>query len=318
MTTAMTTREIAIETLRADATAYAASAVAGNTRRAYNSDFNQFSVWCDQHGLCPLPAAPATVSAYLTNLARIGRKVSTVERHKAGIRWMHEEHGCDDPTAAVGVRKNLRGLRRELGVAPEKKSPTLANDIKAMIATLPENTLGLRDKAILLLGFAGGFRRSELAALTVEDVEEVAEGVRILLRRSKTDQEGRGRYVGISRLDNPAYCPVRALYAWLSAAGIQCGPVFRRVNRHGQLGAPILPQVVGAVVKRSAEAAGLDPARYGGHSLRAGCVTQAFLNGAQVPDIMKQTGHRSTDTVNGYIRPLSLFDSNVSGMLGLD
>ena len=183
---------------------------------------------------------------------------------------------------------------------------------------LPENLAGTRDRALLLVGFAGGFRRSELAALDVEDVVPTDDGLVVNLRRSKTDPEGRGRDVGIPYGSSPATCPVRALTAWTTAAGISDGALFRRVNRHGRVGVTRLhSDSVGIIVKRASQAAGLDPARYAGHSLRAGLATQAYLNGAGELAIMRQTGHRSLEMVRRYIRDGSLFRENPAAKLGL-
>lgn len=296
---------------------YIADSMAENTRRAYNSDFRQFSAWCAEAGLPALPASPGAVAAYLSALADAGRRVSTIERARAAIKVAHETAGAADPTAHKHVALTLRGIRRRLGAAPTKKAPILTNDIRAMVDALPDSLLGLRDRAILLLGFAGAFRRSELAYIHAEHIEYTAEGVRVYLPRSKTDQEGQGRYVGIKRGTDPRTCPVRALAAWCDAAGISSGPVFRMVDRHGNIRGPITPQTVALVVKRACRAAGLDPERYSGHSLRAGFVTQAALSGATESNIMRQTGHTSSATVKGYIRIANIFCDNASGLLGL-
>lgn len=296
---------------------YIAESVAENTKRGYAADFRQFTAWCASGALAALPATPATVAAYFAAMADSGKKSSTIDRAKASIRMAHETAGFSDPTSDRHVRLALKGIRRKLGTARGKKTPTLATDIKAMVALLPDSTMGIRDRALILVGFAGAFRRSELAGIGVEHVEETAEGMRILLPRSKTDQEGEGRYVGIRRGRNPATCPVRALCEWIEAAGVTCGPIFRRVDRHGNVKDPLTPQSVALVVKRAAQAAGLDPAKYSGHSLRAGFVTQGALNGASETNIMRQTGHKSHDTVRGYVRIANIFQDNVSGILGL-
>jgi site-specific recombinase XerD len=296
---------------------YMADSIADNTKRAYASDFRQFSAWCSSAGVSSLPATPETVAAYFSSMADMGRKASTIDRARAAVRMAHEAAGCADPTSEKHVRLTLKGIRRQIGVAKAKKAPTLANDIKAMVGALPEGIKGIRDKALLLVGFAGAFRRSELAGITMDCVEETSEGVKILLPRSKTDQDGAGRYVGIKRGVNPSTCPVRALKAWIETAGIADGPVFRRVDRHGNIKESITPQAVALVVKGAAAAAGLDASKYSGHSLRAGFVTQGAISGATESNIMRQTGHKSHDTVRGYIRIANIFKDNVSGMLGL-
>lgn len=296
---------------------YIADSVAGNTKRAYAADWRQFAAWCDSCGFTSLPATPAVAAAYFTSMADSGKKTSTIDRARAAIKMAHETAGAADPTGHKSVKLTLKGIRRSKGTAISKKAPILAADVKAMVSTLPDTLIGKRDRALLLIGFAGAFRRSEVAGMTRECVESTAEGVKIFLPKSKTDQEGQGRYVGIKRGSKPATCPVRALEAWLSAAGITSGPVFRSVDRHSRVGGGITPQSIALIVKRAAIAAGLDAAKYSGHSLRAGFVTQGALNGASESNIMRQTGHTSHATVRGYIRIANIFKDNVSGMLGL-
>jgi len=296
---------------------YIAESVADNTKRAYASDWRQFAAWCESNGFGSLPANPATVAAYFAHLADSGKKASTIDRARAAIHMAHISAAVTDPTAAESVKKTLQGIRRSVGTAKTKKAPVLSVDVEAMVNALPDTTLGVRDRAIILVGFAGAFRRSEIAGIAIEHIEHTAEGVKILLPKSKTDQDAAGRVVGIKRGRKPHTCPVRALEAWIAAAGITSGPVFRHIDRHSRILEGITPQAVALVVKRAATAAGLDPAKYSGHSLRAGCVTQGAINGASVTNIMRQTGHKSSDTVQGYIRIANVFKHNVSGMLGL-
>lgn len=296
---------------------YIADSVADNTRRAYQSDFRQFSAWCGDSGIRPLPAAPVTVASYFSKLADSGKKPSTIDRARAAIKMAHETAGLVDPCTSREVTLTLKGIRRKVGTAKTRKSPILAADIKAMLSSLPEDLIGLRDRALLLVGFAGAFRRSELVGIRAEDLEETAEGIKILLPKSKTDQEGEGRYVGIARGVNAATCPVRALAAWIQAAGITEGQVFRSVDRHGNVKAGMTAQSVALVVKRAAAAADLEPGKYSGHSLRAGFVTQGAINGASETNIMRTTGHKSYETVRGYVRIANIFKDNVSAMLGL-
>lgn len=303
--------------LVARANDYIADSVADNTKRGYASDFRQFSAWCELAGFKPLPAAPTTVAAYFSAMADAGKKPSTIDRARAAIKMAHETAGAADPTGHKSVKLTLRGIRRTFGTAKAKKSPILASDVRAMVSGLPEGLGGVRDRALILVGFAGAFRRSEVAGLSIENIEHTAEGLKVLLTKSKTDQEGQGRYVGIKRGSNPATCPVRALEAWTVAASITSGPIFRRVDRHGNIKEAITPQTVALVVKRAATAVGLDPAKYSGHSLRAGFVTQGALNGASEANIMRQTGHTSHATVRGYVRIANIFKDNVSGILGL-
>lgn len=308
----------ALTTTESAALEYIGASVSDNTRRAYNSNWKRFESWCNEQGRAALPASAETVGLYVTTLAEGGKQAATIDQARAAIRFAHEVAGVEDNTDAVSVRQVLRGIRRTIGTAQTGKRPTLATDIKAMVAELPRNGLkSIRDKALLLVGFAGGFRRSELAGLEVSDMVENSEGLKITLRRSKTDQEGKGRVVGICRSDNPVTCPVRAVQAWLSASGITEGYIFRHIDRHGRILAGITPQAVALVVKIAALDAGLDPSVYSGHSLRAGLVTQAALNGASDRNIMRQTGHKSQATVQRYVRIANLFKDNVSGSIGL-
>ena len=241
-------------------------------------------------------------------------------RRLTAITKAHQIAGHPSPATMQqpAVSETLKGIRRTLGTAQQTKAPLLTADVRRMVEALPDTVAGRRDRALLLLGFAGGFRRSELAALDVGDVLPTEDGLVVKLRRSKTDPEGKGRDVGIPYGSTPSTCPVRALTAWKTAAGISEGALFRGVDRHGRVGTVRLHKdSVGLVVKRAAEAAGLDPAKYAGHSLRAGLATQAYLNGAGELAIMRQTGHRSLAMVRRYIRDGSLFRENPAAKLGL-
>lgn len=300
------------------ARAYIGSSIASNTQRAYAAQWRAFAAWCEENGADSLPAAPGTVAAYLASMADSGKKVATMDSARAAIRKAHEASGHPDPTAAPLVKQTLKGIRRQKGVAVTQKAPVLTADLRRMMAVIPSDTLrGKRDRAVLLVGFAGAFRRSELVALTVEDIQETVEGVLLTIRRSKTDQEGRGDEKGIERGEYPDLCPVSALLDYLRAAGITSGPVFRNIGKGGRVGEQLTAQSVALIVKASASAAKLDTAKYAGHSLRAGMVTQAAKNGVPVIDIMRQTLHRSTETVNRYVRKATIFEDNASGKLGL-
>lgn len=299
------------------ARAYIEQSQATNTRRAYRSDWADFAAWCEARGVPALPASPETLTLYLTDRAQ-SCKPSTLQRRLVAINLAHRTADLPSPTKAAPVREAWKGIQRTHGTAQEGKAAILTPDLKAMLGTFDRNTLlGKRDAALLLVGFAGAFRRSELVGLNREDLALSLEGVTITLRRSKTDQAGEGQKVAI-HYGQPATCPVRALQAWLSAASITEGPLFRSVNRHGQVQAARLSdKAVALVVKRCAEAAGLDPAQYAGHSLRAGLVTSAAIAGAAERSIMKQTRHRSERMVRKYIRDADLFRDNVSAQVGL-
>ena len=264
-------------------------------------------------GFKTLPAEAGTLALYLSDLAAT-LKPSTLQRRITAIRVAHREQGHEAPAPSNNelVRRVWRGIRREHGVAQDAKTPVLIRDLRAMVKNLPDNLLGRRDRALLLLGFAGGFRRSELVGLAVVDLQFTTDGAVVTLRRSKTDQEGEGRKVGIP-FGRRGLCPVQAVVDWLEEAKIDEGPLFRAVNRHGQVGSVKLSdRAVALIVKRSAERAGLDPAGYAGHSLRAGLATAAAMAGASERAIMAQTGHRSERMVRRYIRDGELFRDNAA------
>lgn len=306
-----------LEEITAQARDYAGQAKAPATLRAYRSDWQHFTTWCAARELQPLPATPHTVALYLSDLAA-ARKASTLQRRISAISQAHQAAGHDSPTQTAVVRSVMAGIRRVKGTAPAQKAPAVTDLLRRMVATLPAGLLGIRDRALLLIGFAGAFRRSELVSLDAGDVELTDDGLVVHLRRSKTDQEGAGRRIGIPYGSNPDTCPVRALRAWLEASGIAAGPLFRSVNRHGQLQpGRLCDKAVALVVKRAARAAGLDPARYAGHSLRAGLATAAAAAGVSERSIMAQTGHRSVNMVRRYIREGSLFRENAAAAVGL-
>ena len=230
----------------------------------------------------------------------------------------HQAAGYEPPARAGVVQKALKGIRHTKGTAQAVKAPLTVDDLRVISDHLPDGAKGIRDRALLLLGFAGAFRRSELVGIDREHVEFVPEGVVITLPRSKTDQEGAGRKVAIPYGQHLETCAVRALVAWLAMARISSGPVFRPVDRHGNVGAERLTgKSIAVTVKNYMAAIGKDPAAYAGHSLRAGFATAAARAGAEERDIMRQTGHRSTVMIRRYIRDGSLFRSNAAAMVGL-
>ena len=308
-----------LDRLIAQAEAIFQAARAGSTLRAYAHDWKQFRGWCERHRLDPLPASPECILLYATDLTQNQkRKLNTLQRRLAAVSQMHQQAGFEPPTRAWAVKQFLSGLRRELGAAPDRKRPVLTDDLRQILAEVPDTPLGKRDRALLLLGFAGAFRRSELVALDVADLEDNREGLIVRIRKSKTDQEGEGRAVGIPRGADPFTCPVQALGDWRVAAKIESGPLFRGVNRHGQ----VLPErlsgeAVAIVVKRYVEPLGFDPGTFAGHSLRAGLATSAAAAGKSERAIMNQTGHRSLSTVRRYIRDGNLFRENAAEGIGL-
>jgi len=307
-----------LDALGEQARDYLADSHAANTRRAYRADWRAYTAWCAAHELEPLPSAPATLTLYLA--AQAGQlRTSTLGRRLVAIGQAHRAAGHVPPTEDAGVRAVWRGIRRRQGTAQVGKAAALTADVRAMVLALPDGTASaVRDRAMLLLGFAAALRRSELVALDVVDVQPTAEGLVLTIRRSKTDQEGSGEQVGVPHGSSAETCPVRALLAWLERAGIAEGPIFRSITRHGAvLPRRLSDRDVARIVKRAVERAGLDPTRYAGHSLRAGLATAAAIAGAEERDIMRQTRHKSVAVVRRYIRDGSLFRANAAATVGL-
>ena len=282
---------------------YIEQSKAPNTTKAYANDWNHFTGFCESLGAEALPVAPAVMLSYLSKLADTC-KVSTIERRIASINQAHHLAGFERPSKNAMVQNVLKGIKRTLGVKQKQAKPTLATDILAMVETLPSNTLGIRDKALLMLGFAGAFRRSELVSLLVDDLSFTAKGLEVLVRKSKTDQEGEGH-------TKPIPCPatINAVKEWIATAGITEGNLFRSIDRHGNIGKSMSDKAVAIVVKRTAEQAGLDPKDYSGHSLRAGYVTEGVNKGIPTHTIKKVTGHKSDKQLEKYIREANLFRS---------
>ena len=275
---------------------------APSTLRAYRSDWAIFERWCYARGIQPLPAAPEAVAVFLGSQASGGSKPATLTRRVAAIRYFHIMAGItDSPTASEIVRSTMKGIRRTLGTAKAQKAPATADRLLKMLEQVPNTLQGCRDRAILLLGFAGAFRRSELANLLVGDLEKVPAGLRVHIRKSKTDQEGVGQVVPI--IKGYKACPVNAVTVWLQTVNMTEGPVFRRLGKGGKIFKKSLtPYSIGKIVKRYAELAGYDSAEYGGHSLRSGFLTSAAMNGASIFKMMDISRHKSMDTLKGYVR----------------
>ncbi len=295
------------------------AARAQSTLRAYAHDWRQFHTWCERNGLNPLPATAQAIILYGTDLIKNrGKKWNTLARCLAAVSQMHQQAGFESPTRGWAVKQFVQGLRREVGTAPTRKRPVMVADLKRILAELPDSLLGKRDRALLLVGFSGAFRRSELVGLNAGDIEKTDAGLIVTIRRGKTDQEGQGRKVGIPRGSDRATCPLWALEQWCTAAQIGSGPLFRVMNRHGRvLEKRLSAEGVAIVVKRSVEKLGYDPAAFAGHSLRAGLATSAAAAGKSERAIMNQTGHRSVMTDRRYNRDGNLFRENAAGDLGL-
>ena len=300
-----------------EAKQYIENSQSDNTSRSYLSDWQHFVNWCQSNSLQSLPAPDFVVALYITELAKT-RKVSTINRRLLAIKAAHLHSKLESPTASAIVRRTWKGIVRTKGSIQTGKAPILTEDLIRMLGKLPKGARGARDKAILLVGFAGAFRRSELANMKIEDVKSVRRGLLITLPRSKTDQEGKGQDVAIEFGRNEDTCPVLALEYWIKLAGFDSGPVFRRITKNDRiLESGISGQTIWRLVKKYASLCGLDPHLYGGHSLRAGLATQAAINGASERSIMKQTRHKSRQVMEKYIRDANLFRDNASTYLGL-
>ena len=284
---------------------YIQASKAKATRRAYASDWKDFVAWCEENRRDSLPAQPGTVALYLSSLADT-RKPATITRRLTSITTAHKMRGFDSPAVMRHqiVSDTLHGIRRTHGTAQTMKKPLTRERIVTVIGTLEGPIAAARDKALLLLGFAGSLRREELAAMRVEHIKRHRKGITINLPKSKNDQEGKGRQIDILYGVHDLTCPILALDNWLKIAGIEDGFVLRRVWLHGEkIGESLSKDSIGRIVKRMVRRAKLDdPKEYGGHSLRAGFVTEASANGATDRQIMKQTGHKSVAMVHRYSR----------------
>lgn len=310
-----------------DVGAFILASKAESTKRAYASDWKHFKAWCEGHNLAYLPALPATVVLYVTDLARPTdgsepRKVATIIRKITSINGIHKDAKLDSPAVMSNraLAATVAGIRRELGTAQTMKRPLTRSRVVKVIQSHEGGPIAsARDKALLLIGFAGALRRSELAAIKRDHVVGHRKGITIKLPKSKTDQEGKGREVEILWGTNEKTCPVLALENWLAISRIKEGFVFRRVGQYGKIGHGALnPSSIGWIIKKLVKTAKLShPEEYGGHSLRAGFVTEASANDATDPQIMKQTGHKTTQMVRRYSRGDQNDRQAAEGKLGL-
>jgi site-specific recombinase XerD len=297
------------------------AAKAPSTRKAYQSDFRTYESWCTGHGLTSLPSTPETIALYIASCVIARLAPATIARRLASISKAHQAAGFEESPASTKhfvVGEVLKGARRTLGVAQKCKDPLLLNDIRRLVDSCPKNLLGLRDRALILIGFAGAFRRSELCAMALSDLSFSDSGLVINVPRSKADQEQAGDKVAIPFGEHDETCPIKALRGWLAAANVAQGAVFRGVDRHNHVAARGLHRdSIAAIFKVAAARAGIDATNIAGHSVRAGMATQAALNGSSERAIAKTTRHRSRRVLRRYIRPGELFRENASASLGL-
>jgi site-specific recombinase XerD len=306
-----------IESLLHEAREYLDASLAPNTRRAYAVDLREFRTWCDAHAVSWMPAEANTLVAYLTSLAKT-HKVSSITRRLAAISVAHRfSQQKTNPVKDFKVRQILEGIKRKKKCAPTQKQPTVTLHIKEMVGEIPPTLQGLRDKALLLLGFSGALRRGELVGIDVEDLALCKEGLVVTIRTSKTDQYSYGRKVGVCFGENEDTCPVKAVTNWMKASGVSTGALFRAVKWNKVQELRLSDKAVARMVKRYGADIGLDTSKFSGHSLRAGLVTSAIQAGVDPLDVQRHSGHASLDMLKRYIRDATVFRGNPTAKLGL-
>ena len=298
------------------------SSKANNTVRAYKSDFKDFSLFCAQNGFESLPSDPNVVSLYLTHLSTKNVKISTLRRRLVSLGVIHKLKGLYLDTKHPSIVENFMGIKRRKGSIQKGKKPLLISDLKKLINVIDEvnneKLRQLRDRSIILIGFSGGFRRNEIVSLDYDDLDFVTKGLKINLKRSKTDQFGEGSIKALPYFDNPQYCPVISIQNWLKISEITSGPMFRRFIKGSKLSENRLTdQSVALIIKEYLELAGIDSKNYSGHSLRSGFATSAAESGAEERSIMAMTGHKSTEMVRRYIKEANLFKNNALNKIKL-
>jgi site-specific recombinase XerD len=291
------------------------SSKANNTVRAYKSDFTDFGLFCAQNGFKSLPSEPKIVSLYLTQLSTKNVKVSTIKRRLVSIGVIHRLKGHYLDTKHPLIVENLMGIKRRKGSIQKGKKPLLINNLKRLINVIDqqkkEQIKIFRDRTIILIGFSGGFRRNEIVSLDYDDLDFVEEGLKINIKRSKTDQFGDGSIKGLPYFDNSQYCPVLSIQKWIKISKINSGALFRRFTKGSNLSEKRLTdQTVALLIKEYLDLAGIDSKNYSGHSLRSGFATTAAEAGAEERTIMAMTGHKSTEMVRRYIKDANLFKNN--------
>jgi len=288
---------------------------ANNTVRAYKSDFNNFGLFCAQNGFKSLPSEPKIVSLYITHLSSKGIKMSTLKRRLVSIGVIHKLKGHYLDTKHPVIIENIMGIKRRKGSIQKGKKPLLINNLKKIINVIDEynteNIKKFRDRSIILMGFSGGFRRNEIVSLDYDDLDFVTEGLKISIKRSKTDQFGKGSVKGLPYFDNTQYCPVLSLKNWIEISRIRSGPLFRRFSKGTKLSEKRLTdQTVALLIKKYLKIAGIDSKNYSGHSLRSGFATSAAEAGVEERNIMSMTGHKSPEMVRRYIKEANIFKNN--------
>jgi site-specific recombinase XerD len=299
-----------IKNLETDTIKNLKNSKSANTLRAYQSDYSDFSLFCSKNGFQSMPTKPKILALYLTHLSS-NSKYSTLKRRLASISILHKMKGQYIDTKHPVVMENLMGIKRTIGSNQKGKKPLLISDLKLLVQAIHQSSekdlRKTRDKSLVLIGFSGGFRRSELVDIEFEDIEFVKQGVKIFVKRSKTDQSGEGMTKAIPYFDNENFCPVKALKKWIEEADIKNGKIFN-----------ISDKSVALIIKKYANYAGLNANKYAGHSLRSGFATSTAESGAEERNIMAMTGHKSTEMVRRYIKEANLFKNNALNNLKID
>lgn len=299
---------------------YIDSSISKNTARAYKSDWEDFRKFCKYNKYQELPAKYETIGEYLVYCAdTLNLRPSTISRRIAAIVRTHRDNKHPLDTKHKYIRPTLQGIKRKKGSRQVGSKALLTQDIKKMIdATNVDDIRSLRDKSLILLGFVGAFRRSEIVNIYYEDIEETIEGLIIHIKASKTDQESIGRKVGIPYSKNHFYCPVKSYNRWIQSSEIKSGPLYRKINKSNNIeDKKLSDRTVALIIKNAVVNAGLNPTKYAGHSLRSGFATSSAFAGADEKEIMKTTGHKSVQMVHRYIQDANLFKNNAAKKLDL-
>jgi integrase len=289
---------------------------ADNTKKAYGSDWQLFVQWCEAHSLEALPASPETLVYYLTFLGQTC-KASTIKRKMTSISRRHDSMTYASPTKTALVQGVWQGIQRTIGIKENGKEALWLHDLRQIVGVIPPTRIGMRDLALFVLGWAGAFRRSELVALDVEDIRFTRDGLIIQIEKSKTDQQGAGQEVALPYGSNRLTCPVRSLQEWLSASNITSGPIFRRMDRHGNIYDRLTDQSVRLIVQKHCKEVGLPFESFGAHSLRSGFCSSAAKAGKSEHQIMRQTRHKQSSSLQRYIKHGTIFEDNAASGIGL-
>ena len=313
----MFARSVSALALAISASAFAAASRSPNTIKAYQFAFDGYAKWCDENGVQKIPADPPLLSVYLADMAKRGMKVSTIRLALTAIAEAHRAAGLPLDCRDRVLQAVWKGIRRQVGIRPERKAALLGSDLRKILEGLDRNSVsGCRNAALLLMGFGGALRRSEVVGLNVEDITISGRGMKILIRKSKTDSESAGQEIGIHFGTRDETCVVSAYQAWLQKSGITSGAVFRRVFPDNRIGKDRLSlRAIGDILKGCVEKVGLNPDEFGSHSLRAGFATSAALAGCNLTTIMKQTRHKSVNEVKNYVRDAEMWEDNATRLL---